>query len=126
MSLEQIEQSLREAEERHAAAPEAAAALPREAKIEALWGWAEGTQGGCLGCCGERVVKYGEMQGMAAAAGMEPEALRALLGGGWARVRGPRVALPGATAALARVAARGGAVPGDGAPGAARAAAPAA
>ena len=94
MSLEQIEQSLREAEERHAAALEAVEALPLESKIDELWGWAEGTRsGGCMGCRGERFVKHGEIEGMAEAAGMEFKALCELLGA--EPVRGPRAVLGG-------------------------------
>eukprot|EP01045_Picozoa_sp_COSAG04_P004117 COSAG04_NODE_175_length_21521_cov_167.404071_9_plen_1287_part_00 len=91
-SQEQIEQSLREAEARHAEAPEASAALPLEAKIDVLWDWAESTRTGCMGRCGERLVKYAEIQGMAEASEMDVDEMCGLLG---AEVCGPRAVLGG-------------------------------
>ena len=106
-----IKESLHEAEARHAAAPEVAAALPLEAKIEALWAWSEGTRSGCLGRHGERIVKYGEIAGchkhvgygefvlipgMAEAAKMDIREMCDLLGAQERDpVRGPRAALDG-------------------------------
>eukprot|EP01045_Picozoa_sp_COSAG04_P020150 COSAG04_NODE_2033_length_4964_cov_102.344913_3_plen_262_part_00 len=85
-------QSLREAEERHAATLEATG-LPLEAKIQELWSWAEGTRSGCLGRCGERYVKHGEIESMAEAGEMEIGEVCELLGA--EPVRGPRAVLDG-------------------------------
>eukprot|EP01045_Picozoa_sp_COSAG04_P002611 COSAG04_NODE_96_length_26486_cov_136.642817_15_plen_1257_part_00 len=73
--------------------------VPLEQQAEALWAWVEEgiVSDGDPDADGNRVVEYfyGEIQSMAKASEMEPEALCELLGARWEAMRGPRAVLGG-------------------------------
>eukprot|EP01045_Picozoa_sp_COSAG04_P025984 COSAG04_NODE_3514_length_2749_cov_59.658708_2_plen_228_part_01 len=104
-SPEEIQlQAVRTAEERHAAALEAAFAtadaLPLDEKIEALWGWVDKSFIK-YDNDDKRYLKLSQITAMAAEMEMEPEALRELLGVEWP-VRGPRAVLGGRAGTVIR------------------------